>query len=117
MTWFGGIALGLGALLVGALIAYRILQVARRRVGSREKEASYADRLEVDSEVPVPDDLDHAADDLIREHGADAVIEAAERMLATLDERDLRARAVWRKVLDSAEASRRREDRQHEAAE
>lgn len=117
MTWFGGFVLGLGALLVAVLVGARIRQVVRRRAESRTPDTSYAARLDADAGNGVRDDIAQAADALIREFGAGAVIKAAERMIPTLDDDDHRSRAVWRQVLNSAEESRRQAHQQKEAAE
>lgn len=117
MTWLGGIVLGFGVLLVAALAGYRIRQLVRRRAGARAADACYAGRLDAEAEHRLPDDIDRTADALIREHGASAVIAAAKRVLPTLGEDDRRGRAVWRQVLESAEAIRRKDGQQDEAAE
>lgn len=117
MTWLGGFVLGLGVLLVAALAGYRIMRVVRRRAGSRAAGASYAARLDLDSEADGQDKIHQTADALIREHGAGAVIAAAKRALSDLDDGDLKGQTVWRQVLESAEQSRRKEGQQNEAAE
>lgn len=113
MTWLGGFVLGLGVLVVAALAGYRVRQVMRRRAA----EASYAERLDAEAARALADEIGQTADALIREHGAGAVIQAAERVLPTLDERDRKGQAVWQQVLQSAEESLRKEEQQKEAAE
>lgn len=117
MTWLGGLVLGLGLLLVAALAGSRIMRIVRQRAVSRAAGASYAGRLDVGAETGDQDDIARTADALIREHGAAAVIEAARRTLSSLDDGDLKSRAVWRQVLASAEESRRKDRPQDEAAE
>lgn len=113
MTWLGGLVLGLGALLVAALVGFRLRQVVRRRA----LDTSYAARLDAEAENSGGDDIGQAADALIREYGASAVIKAAERVIPTLNDDDHRSRAVWRQVLNLAEDSRRKAQQQKEAAE
>ena len=117
MTWLGTIALGLGVLLVAVLAGYRIRRTVHRRAEALGVGISYADRLDIETGPDVPDAVNRTADDLIREHGAGAVIEAAKQVLPTLDEDDSRSRAVWRRVLESAEESRRKAEQRSEAAE
>lgn len=117
MTWLGGLVLGLGALLVAALVGFRVRQVVRRRADSRAPDTSYAARLDAEAENSGGDDIGQAADALIREYGASAVIKAAERVIPTLNDDDHRSRAVWRQVLKLAEDSRRKAQQQKEAAE
>ena len=116
MTWFGGLVLGLGVLLVAALGGRKILHMVRRRGGRTAKELSYAERLDLDAETGVGDEIDRLAQALIREHGAGAVIKAARRALADLDEGDARNQAVWQRVLQSAQESDRRQACENEAA-
>ena len=111
MNWLGGIALGLGVVLVAALAGSRMLQVIRRRRGFSAKEASYAERLDLDAENGGQDEINRMAGVLIREHGAGAVVEAARRAISKLDEGDLKGQAVWQRVLDSAKESQRRQGR------
>jgi hypothetical protein len=117
MTWFGGFVLGLGALVLAALVGAWIRRVVRRRADRRAPDTSYATRLDAEAENGLPDDIGQTADSLIREFGAGAVIEAAERVIPTLSDDDHRSRAVWRQVLKSAEESQRQAQRQKEAAE
>ena len=116
MTWIGGLVLGLGVLLVAALGGRKILHIARQRGARAAREPSYAERLDLDAETGVGDEIDRLALDLIREHGAGAVVKAARRVLADLDEDDARNQAVWQRVLLSAQESERRPERENEAA-
>ena len=109
MSWFGGIVLGLGAVLVTVLAAVKIMGIVRRRGGFPTKAASYADRLDLDAENGAHDEINQMAEALIREHGPSAVIEAARRSISKLDDGDLKGQAVWRRVLDAAKESQRRE--------
>ncbi len=110
MTWFGAIVLGLGVALVAVLSAGKIGRALRRRGGSAGKAASYAGRLCVDGENGARDDVTRMADELIREHGAGAVIKAAHRAIAELDDDDRKGQAVWQRVLESAKQSQNREE-------
>jgi hypothetical protein len=47
-------------------------------------------------------DIDRVIDDVIREHGANAAIEAATRTISTLDEGPVRVRLLWQRVLEAA---------------
>ena len=47
-------------------------------------------------------DIDSVIDDVIREHGAKAAIEAATRTISTLDEGAVRVRLLWQRVLEAA---------------
>ena len=47
-------------------------------------------------------DIDRVIDDVIREHGANAAIEAATRTISTLDESAVRVRLLWQRVLEAA---------------
>ena len=116
MTWIGGLVLGLGVLLVAALGGRKILHIARQRGARAARKPSYAERLDLDAETGVGDEIDRLALDLIREHGAGAVVKAARRVLADLDEDDARNQAVWQRVLQSAQESERRPERENEAA-
>ena len=89
MSWFGGIVLGLGAVLVAVLAAVKIMRIVRRRGGFPTKAASYADRLDLDAENGAHDEINQMAEALIREHGPSAVIEAARRSISKLDDGDL----------------------------
>jgi hypothetical protein len=113
MTWLGGFVLGLGVLVVAALAGHRVRRMMRRRAA----EASDAKRLDAEAARALADEIGPTADALIREHGAGAVIQAAKRVLPTLDERDRKGLAVWQRVLQSAEESLRKEEQQKEAAE
>lgn len=116
MTWLGGFIIGVGVLLVSVLGGYAIVRAVRRRAGSRADRGAYAGRLDPELGTVDREEIHLTAESLIGEHGADAVIEAARRALATLDEGDVQARAVWRRVLESAEDSRARDGDQDEAA-
>ena len=52
-------------------------------------------------------ELDRVIDDLIREHGADAVIHAATRTMSTLDEGAVNLRTLWQRVLETAKQVQR----------
>ena len=88
MSWFGGIVLGLGAVLVAVLAAVKIMRIVRRRGGFPTKAAPYADRLDLDAENGAHDEINQMAEALIREHGPSAVIEAARRSISKLDDGD-----------------------------
>lgn len=47
-------------------------------------------------------DVDRVINDLIREYGANAVIEAATRTMSTLDEGAVNLRMLWQRVLETA---------------
>ncbi len=47
-------------------------------------------------------DIDRVINDVIREHGANAAIEAATRTISTLDEGAVRVRLLWQRVLEAA---------------
>ena len=112
MNWLGGIVLGLGAVLVAVLAAFKIMRIVRRRGGFPAKAASYASRLDLDAENGAHDEIQQMAEALIREHGPSAVIEAARRSISKLDDGDLKGQAVWRRVLESAKESQRRREGQ-----
>ncbi len=112
MSWFGGIVLGLGAVLVAVLAAVKIMRIVRRRGGFPTKAASYADRLDLDAENGAHDEINQMAEALIREHGPSAVIEAAKRSISKLDDGDLKGQAVWQRLLESAKESQRRREGQ-----
>jgi len=116
MTWYGGFVLGLGLLLVAVLGGRKILQMLRRRSGRSAGDSSYAERLELKAENGSDDEIDRLARDLVREHGVGAVIKAARRALAGLDEGDARGRAVWQRVLQATEDGERRQESENEAA-
>ena len=63
-------------------------------------------------------DLDtyRAANVLIREHGQDAALEAAQRADAMLEKRAMEGAAVWRRVLKAVEEIQRKERREDEPA-
>jgi len=52
-------------------------------------------------------DIDRVIDDVIREHGANAAIEAATRTISTLDEGAVRVRQLWQRVLEAAMEAQR----------
>jgi hypothetical protein len=52
-------------------------------------------------------DIDRVIDDVIREHGANAAIEAATRTISTLDEGAVRVRLLWQRVLEAAMEAQR----------
>ena len=109
MTWLGGIVLGLGVALVIVLAASRVRRAVLQRSGSAAEAASYTGRLSPDRENGARDEVNRMADELIREHGAGAVIEAAHRAIAELDDDDRKGQAVWQRVLESAKESQHRE--------
>jgi hypothetical protein len=109
MTWLGGIVLGLGVALVVVLAASRVRHAVLQRGGSAAEAASYAGRLGSDRENGAGNEVNRMADELIREHGAGAVIEAAHRAIAELDDDDRKGQAVWQRVLESAKESQHRE--------
>ena len=124
MTWVGAIVLGLGVLLVvglGAGLVWRL--VDRRSDGTAtSRTVSYAERLDPDGESGVWEngsgaEINRMAEELIREHGAGAVIEAARQAIAKLADDDRKGQAVWQQVLESAMDSQRRDERRHGAAE
>ena len=115
MTWVGGLALCLGALLLAAVAGYGFRQVVHRRARIRTATTSYAARLECENGER--DKIDETADALVREYGASAVIAAAKRVIPTLNDDDRRTRAVWHQVLKSAEQSQREAQRRKAAAE
>ena len=107
MTWLGGLVLGFGLLLLVALVGRMILHKVRQRRVRSIQASSYAERLEPAANSGIDDEIDKMARDLIREHGADAVIKAARRALAGLDEGESKSQAVWQHVLQMAEGSAR----------
>ena len=92
------------------------MRIVRRRGGFPTKAASYADRLDLDAENGAHDEINQMAEALIREHGPSAVIEAARRSISKLDDGDLKGQAVWRRVLDAAKESQRREGQGNRSA-
>jgi hypothetical protein len=54
-------------------------------------------------------DIYRTASVLIREHGEDAALEAAQRADAMLERGDLEGAAVWRRVLKAVEEMQRKE--------
>ncbi len=61
-------------------------------------------------------DIYRSAQVLIREHGDDAGLEAAQRANAMLERGDMEGAAVWRRVLKAVEEMQRKERREGEAA-
>ncbi len=61
-------------------------------------------------------DIFRTANVLIREHGDDAALEAAQRADAMLEKGDMEGAAVWRRVLKAVEELQRKERREDEAA-
>jgi hypothetical protein len=61
-------------------------------------------------------DIYRSAHVLIREHGGDAALEAAERADAMLEPGDLEGKALWLRVLNAVEEMQRKELREDEAA-
>lgn len=116
MTWLGGLVLGFGLLLLVALGGRMILHLVRQRRNRSIQATSYTERLELTTKNGKDDEIDQMAQALIREHGADAVIKAARRALAGLDEGDSRSQAVWRRVLQTAEASERKPEGENATA-
>ena len=61
-------------------------------------------------------DIYRTANVLIREHGEDAALEAAQRADAMLERGDMEGAAVWRRVLRAVAELQRKERREDEAA-
>ena len=61
-------------------------------------------------------DIYRTASVLIREHGEDAALEAAQRADAMLEKGDVEGKAVWLRVLHAVEEIQRKERREDEAA-
>ena len=116
MTWLGGIVLGLGVILLAGLAWFKIRQILRGRGGFSDKTGSYAGRLDLDAENGADDEVNRMAEDLIREHGPGAVIEAARRAISKLDDDDQRSQSVWQQVLESAKESQRMEGQKSDSA-
>jgi hypothetical protein len=116
MTWFGGLVLGLGLLLVATLGGRKAFHLLRLRRERSARNRSYAERLDLKAETGLEDEIDRMVRDLLREHGMDSVVKAAKRALANLDEHDARSRAVWQRVLQAAQDTARRQESDHEAA-
>ena len=106
MTWLGGFAVFSGVLLILALGVRVVLLLARHGKERMATKPSYARRLEPAPLERAGDQVDVLAQELIAEHGADAVFEAARRALADLDDAEGKSRAVWRRVLELAERGR-----------
>ncbi len=65
----------------------------------------------------IPDlDIYRSAAVLIREHGEDAALEAAQRADAMLERGDMEGAAVWRRILGAVEELQRKERREGEPA-
>ena len=61
-------------------------------------------------------DIYRTAQVLIREHGEDAALEAAQRADAMLEKGHMEGRATWKRVLKAVEEMQRKERREGEAA-
>ncbi len=61
-------------------------------------------------------DIYRTANVLIREHGEDAALEAAQRADAMLEKGNMEGAAVWRRVLKAVEEMQRKERAPGEAA-
>ncbi len=61
-------------------------------------------------------DIYRTASVLIREHGDDATLEAAQRTDAMLERGDMEGAAVWRRIVKAVEELQRAEPRTGEAA-
>ena len=73
-----------------------------------EQDASAASAASASSIDTIPNsDIDRVIDDVIREHGANAAIEAATRTISTLDEGAVRVRQLWQRVLEAAMEAQR----------
>ena len=57
-------------------------------------------------------EIDRVIAEIIREHGAAAAIEAATRMMPSLDEGAVKARSLWQRVRETAEQVQRESCRQ-----
>ena len=66
--------------------------------------------------MPSEIDIYRSASVLIREHGAGATLEAAQRADAMLDRGDMGGCAVWKRIVAAVEEIERTELRQDEAA-
>ncbi len=65
----------------------------------------------------IPDlDIFRSANVLIREHGAGAALEAAQRADAMLERGDMGGCAVWKRIVAAVEEIERKERRENEAA-
>jgi hypothetical protein len=67
-----------------------------------EQNASNAAASAASIETIPSSDIDSVINDVIREHGANATIEAATRTISTLDEGAVRVRLLWQRVLEAA---------------
>ena len=61
-------------------------------------------------------DIFRTANVLIREHGAGAALEAAQRARAMLERGDMGGCAVWKRILAAVEEIERTERRENDAA-
>ena len=52
-------------------------------------------------------EIDRAIEEIIREHGANAAIQAATRMMPTLDDGAVTVRSLWQRVLETAKEVQR----------
>ncbi len=66
--------------------------------------------------MPSEIDIFRSANVLIREHGEDAALEAAQRADAMLERGDMEGCAVWKRVLKAVEEMQRKERREGESA-
>ncbi len=66
--------------------------------------------------MPSEIDIFRSANVLIREHGQDAALEAAQRADAMLERGDMKGAAVWRRVLKAVEELQRKERASGETA-
>ena len=65
----------------------------------------------------IPDlDIFRSASVLIREHGKDAALEAAQRADAMLERGDMNGAAVWKRIVKAVEEIQRRDRRSGEPA-
>ncbi len=66
--------------------------------------------------MPSEIDIFRSAAVLIREHGAGAALEAAQRADAMLEKGDMEGAAVWKRIVRAVEELQRRERHEGEAA-
>ena len=62
-------------------------------------------------------DIYRTANVLIREHGEDATLEAAQRVAAMLEKGDMEGKAVWLRVLHAVDEIQRKKRREGKAAQ
>ena len=67
--------------------------------------------------MPSEIDIFRSAAVLIREHGEDATLEAAQRADAMLEKGDMEGCAVWKRIVRAVEELHRKERREGEAAQ